>query len=48
MLHNIGTTEVVVLGLILLVMFGGRKLPELSRGVADSIREFRKAASETA
>ena len=48
MLNGIGSTEVVVIGLILLVMFGGKKLPELSRGVGDSIREFRKAARETA
>lgn len=45
MLSGIGTTEVVVIGLILLVMFGGKKLPELSRGIGDSIREFRKAAN---
>ena len=48
MLNGIGTTEVVVVGLILLVMFGGRKLPELARGVGDSIREFKRAAKETA
>jgi TatA/E family protein of Tat protein translocase len=29
-----------------LFLFGGRKLPELSKGVGDSIREFRKAAKE--
>lgn len=48
MLSGIGTTEVVVIGLILLVLFGGKKLPELSRGIGDSIREFRRAAKETA
>jgi len=48
MLQGIGTTEVVVVALVLLVLFGGKKLPELSRGIGDSIREFRKAASEKA
>lgn len=48
MLNSIGSTEVVVVGLILLVMFGGKKLPELSRGIGDSIREFRKAAKDIA
>lgn len=48
MLQGIGSTEVVVVALILLVMFGGKKLPELARGIGDSIREFRKAASDTA
>ena len=44
MLNGIGTTEIVVLALVLLVFFGGKKLPELARGMGDSIREFRKAA----
>jgi len=30
----------------MLFLFGGRKLPELSKGVADSVREFRKATKE--
>lgn len=48
MLNGIGSTEIVVVGLILLVMFGGKKLPELARGIGDSIREFRRAAKEAA
>lgn len=46
MLGNIGTPELIVLGLVLLLFFGGKKLPELARGVGDSVREFRKAANE--
>ena len=34
--------ELVVVLIILLVLFGGKKLPELSRGIADSVREVRK------
>lgn len=48
MLGNLGTTEYLIIAAVLLVMFGGRKLPELSRGIGDSIREFRKAAKDTA
>lgn len=48
MLQGIGTTEIVVVALVLLVMFGGKKLPELSRGIADSVKEFKKAASDNA
>lgn len=44
--HNIGATELIVIGLVLLLLFGGKKLPELSRGVGDAMREFRKAAKE--
>lgn len=47
MLSGIGTTEIVVMALVLLVLFGGKKLPELARGMGDSIKEFRKAVNET-
>lgn len=46
MLGNLGTTELIVIGLVLLLLFGGKKLPELSRGIGDAMREFRKAAKE--
>jgi len=42
MLNNIGSTELIVLAVILLLLFGGKKLPELSKGIADAIKEFRK------
>ncbi|OGC92379.1 preprotein translocase [Candidatus Amesbacteria bacterium RIFCSPLOWO2_01_FULL_49_25] len=48
MFQNLGTTELLIIAAVLLVLFGGKKLPELSRGVADSIREFRKATREDA
>ncbi|PIP74751.1 MAG: twin-arginine translocase TatA/TatE family subunit [Candidatus Levybacteria bacterium CG_4_9_14_3_um_filter_35_16] len=47
MLNGIGTTEIVVVALVLLLLFGGKKLPELARGMGDSIKEFRKAARST-
>jgi sec-independent protein translocase protein TatA len=34
--------ELLVLLVIILVLFGAKKLPELSRGIAESIREVRK------
>ncbi len=46
MLSSVGTPEVVVVGVILLVLFGGKKLPELARGMGSSIKEFREAAKE--
>ena len=48
MFQNIGTTELLVIAAVLMLLFGGKKLPELSRGIADSIREFRKATREDA
>lgn len=43
---TIGTTELIVLAVILLVFFGGKKIPELAKGVGDSVKEFKKAAKE--
>jgi sec-independent protein translocase protein TatA len=34
--------ELLIILVIILVLFGGKKLPELSRGFSDSIREIRK------
>ena len=47
MFKGIGTTELIIIAVILLILFGGKKLPELARGVADSIREFKKASKDT-
>lgn len=38
-----GTTEIIVVAVVLLVLFGGKKLPELAHGIAEAIKEFRKA-----
>ena len=48
MLSGIGTTEIVLVSLLLLVFFGGKKLPELAKGMGDAIKEFRSATKETA
>jgi len=42
MFSNIGSSELIILAVILLLLFGGKKLPELSRGISDAIKEFRK------
>jgi sec-independent protein translocase protein TatA len=44
MLSNIGTPELMILGLVLLFLFGGKKIPELARGVGEAMLEFKRAA----
>ena len=44
---QIGSTEVIVIALVLLLLFGGKKIPELAKGLGDALKEFRKAAKET-
>jgi sec-independent protein translocase protein TatA len=40
---KIGTEELILIGIILMILFGGRKLPELVKGFTDSIREVKKS-----
>ena len=42
MFRNIGSTELIIIAVVLLFLFGGKKLPELSRGIGDAVKEFRK------
>ncbi len=46
LLLNIGTSEMMLILFVALFLFGGKKLPELARGLGRGIREF-KDASET-
>ena len=46
MFSNIGSTEIIVIGLVLLLLFGGKKLPELAKGIGDSIRELKKSLQD--
>lgn len=41
----IGTQEIVIVLIIVLLLFGGRKIPELMRGLGKGIREFNDAKS---
>lgn len=43
---NIGSTEIIVIAILILVLFGGKKLPELVKGIAAAIKEFRNAFKE--
>jgi sec-independent protein translocase protein TatA len=43
---NLGFQELLVIFLIVIILFGARKLPELARGMGQALREFRKAAKE--
>ena len=45
-MFGIGTQELIFIFLVLLLIFGGKKLPELARGLGKGIREFKKATTE--
>ena len=39
----LGPTEMIIIALVLLLLFGGKKIPELMRGIGKGIREFNTA-----
>ena len=45
-LGAIGTTQILVILAAVLLLFGGRKIPELMKGLGGGIKEFKKASKE--
>ncbi len=45
-MFGIGTTELLIILFIILLVFGSKKLPELAQGLGKGIREFKKASNE--
>ena len=43
---NIGGQELIFILLIILILFGAKKLPELARGMGQAVKEFQKAKDE--
>lgn len=40
---NLGTTEILLIAFVVLLLFGGKKIPELMRGLGKGVREFKDA-----
>ena len=43
---NLGLTEMILIGILLLIFFGPQKLPELGKAFGKGIQEFKKASRE--
>ncbi len=43
---HIGLGELIVIGLIIILLFGAKKLPELGSAIGQAIKEFKKASRE--
>ena len=43
---KLGLTEILVILVIVVLLFGGRKIPELMKGLGTGIKEFKNAAKE--
>ena len=42
----IGWPQIVLIAVVILLLFGGRKIPELMRGLGSGIKEFKDASKE--
>ncbi len=40
---KIGLTEIILILLVIVLLFGGRKIPELMKGIGQGMKEFKKA-----
>ncbi len=43
---NLGTGEIVLLVAVILLLFGGKKIPELMRGIGKGVKSFRQGMNE--
>jgi len=46
MLGGFGVTEILLILLIILLLFGAKRLPEIARGMGKSIKEFKKGVKD--
>ncbi len=45
-LAMIGPPEIIIIAILVLLIFGGRKIPELMRGLGKGMKEFKEAQKE--
>ena len=43
---GLGTTEIILIIAVILLMFGGKKIPELMKGLGSGVKEFKNAAKD--
>jgi len=44
-MFRLGVPELLIIGILILFMFGGKKLPEMGKGIGEGIRNFKKSIS---
>lgn len=43
---NLGATEILLIIFVLILLFGGKKIPELMKGLGQGIRSFKKSMND--
>jgi len=46
LMFGLGFPEIILIGAVLLLFFGAKKLPELAKGLGQGIKEFKKASAD--
>lgn len=46
MFGNLGATEIILIVLAILILFGAKRIPELAKGIGKGMKEFKKAVRE--
>ncbi|MDR2917155.1 MAG: twin-arginine translocase TatA/TatE family subunit [Tannerella sp.] len=42
LIGNLGTPEIIILAIVILLLFGGKKIPELMKGLGKGIKNFKE------
>lgn len=45
-LGNIGATEIIIIAFLILLIFGGKKIPELMKGLGKGVKNFKDGMNE--
>lgn len=46
MFSSLGAPEILIIAIMILVLFGAKRIPELARGLGQGIKEFRQASKD--
>lgn len=45
-MFGLGTREIIILAVVLVLLFGAKKIPELARGIGDAVRHIRRGFTD--
>ena len=46
MFNSLGAPEIIIIAIVVLVVFGAKRIPEFARGLGQGIKEFRQASKD--
>ncbi len=46
MLSKLGPTEIIIIAIVFLILFGAKRIPDFAKGIGQGLKEFRKASRD--